>query len=80
MLGDAGMGKTSLLASAAQRGVAAGSGAPGDRQGVGGEPRLRRPAQLLAPVLDGAADLPERQAQALRALGLGVASAAPTGS
>jgi DNA-binding CsgD family transcriptional regulator/tetratricopeptide (TPR) repeat protein len=76
--GDAGMGKTSLLASAADRAVAAGLRvlrATGRESEAG--LAFAGLHQLLVPVLDAAADLPERQAQALLgALGLAAAPAA----
>jgi DNA-binding CsgD family transcriptional regulator len=76
--GDAGMGKTSLLASAADRAMAAGMRvlrATGRESEAG--LAFAGLHQLLVPVLEAAADLPERQAQALLgALGLGAVPAA----
>src|ERR1700729_3002788 len=77
--GEAGMGKTALLADAAGR-----AGSAGIRvlrvTGRESEAKLAFAGlhQLLRPVLSGAADLPDRQAQALlSALGLAADPAAP---
>ncbi len=78
VLGDAGMGKTVLLADAAQRARAAGLRVLWATARES-EANLAFAGlhQLLSPVLDGAADLPQRQAQALRvALGLAAEPAA----
>jgi DNA-binding CsgD family transcriptional regulator len=78
VLGDAGMGKTVLLADAAQRAQAAGLRVLW-ATGRESEANLAFAGlhQLLSPVLDGAADLPQRQGQALRAaLGLAAEPAA----
>jgi DNA-binding CsgD family transcriptional regulator len=78
VLGDAGMGKTVLLADAAQRARAAGLRVLWATARES-EANLAFAGlhQLLSPVLDGAADLPPRQGQALRAaLGLSAEPAA----
>jgi ATP/maltotriose-dependent transcriptional regulator MalT len=78
VLGDAGMGKTVLLADAAQRARAAGLRVLWATARES-EANLAFAGlhQLLSPVLDGAADLPQRQGQALRAaLGLAAESTA----
>ena len=76
--GDAGMGKSMLLASAADRAMSAGMRvlwATGRESEAG--LAFAGLHQLLTPVLEAAADLPERQAQALLgALGLASAPAA----
>ncbi len=78
VLGDAGMGKTTLLASAAERARSAGMQVL-SATGRESEASLAFAGlhQLLAPVLDAAAGLPQHQAQALLgALGLTAAPAA----
>jgi DNA-binding CsgD family transcriptional regulator len=78
LLGDAGMGKTVLLADASQRARAAGLRVLWATARES-EANLAFAGlhQLLSPVLDGAADLPERQRQALwGALGLAAESGA----
>jgi len=78
VLGDAGMGKSKLLASAADRARSAGMRVL-SATGRESEASLAFAGlhQLLIPVLEAAADLPERQAQALLgALGLAAAPAA----
>ncbi len=78
VLGDAGMGKTVLLEDAAQRARAAGLRVLWATARES-EANLAFAGlhQLLSPVLDGAAGLPQRQGQALRgALGLAAESAA----
>src|ERR1700730_13858248 len=77
--GEAGMGKTVLLADAADRARAAGSRV---LSGTGRESESRRAFaglhQLLRPALSGVAGLPGRQAQALAgALGLAADPVAP---
>jgi DNA-binding CsgD family transcriptional regulator len=76
VLGDAGMGKTALLADAAQRARAAGLRVLWATARES-EANLAFAGlhQLLSPVLGGAADLPRRQGEALRgALGLAAES------
>ena len=70
--GEAGMGKTVLLADAAGPGPAGGhAGAVGHRPGIGVQTRVRRAASAAAAGAASAAGLPGRQAQALLgALGL----------
>jgi DNA-binding CsgD family transcriptional regulator/tetratricopeptide (TPR) repeat protein len=78
VLGDAGLGKTTLLANAADRARSAGQQVL-SATGRESEASLAFAGlhQLLAPVLDAAASLPQHQAQALLgALGLTAAPAA----
>jgi DNA-binding CsgD family transcriptional regulator len=78
LLGDAGMGKTTLLANAAERARSAGMRVL-SATGRESEASLAFAGlhQLLGPVLDAAAGLPPHQAQALRgALGLAAEPAA----
>jgi DNA-binding CsgD family transcriptional regulator len=79
VIGEAGMGKSSLLADAAERARAAGMRVL-SVTGRESESKLAFAGlhQLLRPVLSGAAGLPGRQARALRgALGLDADPAAP---
>ena len=81
LLGDAGMGKTTLLANAAERARSAGMRVL-SATGRESEASLAFAGlhQLLGPVLDAAAGLPPHQAQALLgALGLAAPSPPPTG-
>ena len=81
VLGDAGMGKTTLLASAAERARSAGMQVL-SATGRELEASLAFAGlhQLLAPVVDAAAGLPQHQAQALLgALGLTAAARRRTG-
>ena len=78
VLGDAGMGKTTLLANAAERARSAGMQVL-SATGRESEASLAFAGlhQLLGPVLDAAAGLPQHQAQALLgALGLAAAARA----
>ena len=72
VLGDAGMGKSVLVADVAKRaGPRGDAGAVGYRQGVGIEPRVRRAASAAAAGAGHRSGLPKRQASALLgALGL----------
>ena len=73
VLGDPGMGKSTLLATAADQARSAGLRCYRRRAGSGGDLAFAGLHQLLAPVLDAAAGHPRHQARALLG-GLGLAA------